>query len=93
MVKAVPTVKKVALVSGSGKDEIREALRAGADTFVTGEVNHSCMLDCKELGLNLVCATHYATERVVLPFLQTVAKGAGVKTEIYPFAREAEYGI
>ena len=93
LVKAVPTVKKVALVSGSGKDEIREALRAGADTFVTGEVNHSCMLDCKELGLNLVCATHYATERVVLPFLQTVAEGAGVKTEIYPFAREAEYGI
>lgn len=93
LVKATPIVKKVALVSGSGKDEIHAALQAGADTFVTGEVNHSCMLDCMELGLNLICATHYATERVVLPFLQTLAEEAGVKAAIYPFAREAEYGI
>ncbi|MBQ9794654.1 MAG: Nif3-like dinuclear metal center hexameric protein [Clostridia bacterium] len=93
LVKATPAVKKVALVSGSGKDEIREALEAGADTFVTGEANHSSMLDCMELGLNLICATHYATERVVLPFLQTLAEEAGLKAVIYPFAREAEYGI
>ena len=93
LVKATPKVKKVALVSGSGKDEITDALKAGADTFVTGEVNHSCMLDCKELGLNLICATHYATERVVLPFLKTLAEEAGVRGEIYPFRREAEYGI
>ena len=93
LVKATPAVKKVALVSGSGKDEIREALETGADTFVTGEANHSSMLDCMELGLNLICGTHYATERVVLPFLQTLAVEAGLKAVIYPFAREAEYGI
>ena len=93
LVKAVPTVRRVALVSGSGKDEIVHALRAGADTFVTGEVNHSTMLDCKELGLNLICATHYATERVVLPFLMSLAAQAGVRGELYPFCREAEYGI
>ena len=93
LVKATPKVKKVALVSGSGKDEITDALKAGADTFVTGEVNHSCMLDCKELGLNLICATHYATERVVLPVLCAMAEEAGVRSVIYPFAREAEYGI
>ena len=93
LVKATPTVKKVALVSGSGKDEIKDALQAGADTFLTGEANHSCMLDCKELGLNLICATHYATERVVLPVLCAMAEEAGVRSVIYPFAREAEYGI
>lgn len=92
-VKSTATVRKVALVSGSGKDEITHALRAGADTFVTGEASHSAMLDCKELGLNLICATHYATERVVLPFLQELVKGAEVRGELYPFCREAEYGI
>lgn len=93
LVKAHATVRKVALVSGSGKDEILHALRAGADTFVTGEVNHSTMLDCKELGLNLICATHYATERVVLPFLLELAESAGAHGIVYPFRREAEYGI
>ena len=52
MVKATETVSRVAVISGSGKDEIKDALQAGADTFLTGEANHSCMLDCKELGLN-----------------------------------------
>ncbi len=93
LVKAAPTVRKVALVSGSGKDEIYDVLRAGADTFLTGEANHSAMLDCKELGLNLICATHYATERVVLPFLQELVRSAGIRAEMYPFRREAEYGI
>lgn len=92
-VKATETVRKVAVVSGSGKDEIADVLQAGADTFVTGEVMHNHMLDCKELGLNLLCATHFATERVVLPFLQTLVKESGAKAEVYPFVREEEYGI
>lgn len=92
-VKASDTVRRVAVVSGSGKDEIADVLKAGADTFVTGEVMHNHMLDCKESGLNLLCATHYATERVVLPFLQDLLAKSGVPAEIYPFLREEEYGI
>jgi len=62
-------VKVVAVVSGAGKDEIADAVRAGADTYVTGEVSHAAMIDCREYGINLLCLTHYATENVVLPFL------------------------
>lgn len=93
LVKASDTVKRVALVSGSGKDEISECIKAGADTFLTGEVMHNHMIDCKELGLNLVCATHYATERVVLPMLCDMVKELGLNTEIFNFTREEEYGI
>jgi dinuclear metal center YbgI/SA1388 family protein len=64
------TVKNIAVISGSGKDYIDDVLKTGADTFLTGEVNHAAMIDCKEYGLNLVCATHFATENVVLPFLK-----------------------
>ena len=69
LVNASNRVKRVALVSGCGKDEIVAAISAGADTFVTGEVMHNHMIDCKELNLNLVCGTHYATEsfgRIIL---------------------------
>ncbi len=92
-VKASDTVRRVAVVSGCGKDEIAAVLAAGADTYVTGEVMHNHMIDCKELGLNLLCATHYATERVVVPFLGDLVRACGVPAVEYPFTREDEYGV
>ena len=92
-VNATDKVKRVAIVAGCGKDEIADVLRTGADTFVTGEVMHSHMIECKEMGLNLICATHHATERVVLPYLSELVSSCGVQTRVLPFEREAEYGI
>lgn len=92
LVKSRKTVKRVALISGCGKDEINDVIAAGADTFVTGEVMHNHMLDCKELGLNLVCGTHYATERIIVPLLGDTAREF-VPADVYMFVREEEYGI
>jgi dinuclear metal center YbgI/SA1388 family protein len=92
LVKSKNTVKRVALVSGCGKDEIGDAINAGADTFITGEVMHNHMLDCKEMGINLICATHYATERIVLPLLANKVKELA-RVEVLEFTREDEYGI
>ncbi len=93
LVKANGKVKRVAVVSGCGKDEINAVIAAGADTFVTGEVMHNHMIDCKELGLNLVCGTHYATERIVLPMLCDIVNSLGCNSEVFEFRREEEYGI
>ncbi len=92
LVKASGTVKRVALVSGCGKDELGLAIAAGADTFITGEVMHNHMIDCKEMGLNLICGTHYATERIVLPILANAVREYA-ETEVFEFIREEEYGI
>ena len=91
-VKATDRVSRVAVVSGSGKDEIADVIAAGADTYVTGEVMHNHMIDCKELGLNLICGTHYATERIIVPLLADVVREA-VPCDVYEFIREEEYGI
>ena len=82
----------MAVISGSGKDEIKEVLASGADTFVTGEVMHNHMIDCKELGLNLICGTHYATERIILPVLADIVSKY-VPCDVYQFIKEEEYGI
>lgn len=92
-VRSKDSVKRVAVVSGCGKDEIRAAVNAGADTFVTGEVMHSHLIDCKELGLNLICATHYGTERIILPFIAEKIGLLGVKSEIFMFKKENEFGF
>lgn len=42
---------------------------AGVDTFVTGEAKHHEYLDAKRLGVNLIVAGHFATEKVVLKSL------------------------
>ena len=50
------------------------------------------MIDCKEMGLNLICATHYATERIIIPILADKVREFA-KTDVYMFVREEEYGI
>lgn len=82
-VKAREEVRRVAIVAGCGKDEIQAVLASGADTFVTGEVLHNHLIDCRELGLNLLCVTHEASERPVLPFLQELVQNLGAEAEIY----------
>lgn len=76
-------VKNIAVISGCGKDYIKEVAGTGADTFLTGEVNHSAIIDCKEYGINLVCATHFATENIVLPFLAEKVRLFVPEVEIY----------
>jgi len=94
-VKANDNVKKVTIISGSGKDFIADAKKAGADTFLTGELNHSSLIEARELGLNVVCGTHYATENVVLPRIKELLlnKFPKLEVEIMPFVAECEYGV
>ncbi len=93
LVKSQETVKRVAVISGCGKDEINEVISAGADTFVTGEVMHNHMVECRELGLNLICGTHYGTERFISWKLAEIARELGLEADIYDFTKEEEYGI
>ena len=67
-------VKKVAVVSGSGKGEVASAYASGADTYVTGEASHDSLVDCREYGMNMICFTHFATENVVVPRLASIVR-------------------
>ena len=56
------TVSRVALLGGSGSDDVKAAIKAGADTYLTGELKHNYLTDAPELGINLVSAGHFHTE-------------------------------
>ncbi|MGL5721645.1 MAG: Nif3-like dinuclear metal center hexameric protein [Brevinema sp.] len=58
------TIRKIAFCTGGAGtiDAILEAVRAGADTLFTGETSSLPYHHAKELGLNVICAGHYATE-------------------------------
>jgi dinuclear metal center YbgI/SA1388 family protein len=56
-------VRKVALLGGSGSSYFKEALRAGADVFITGDTKHHDVLDANANGLAIIDAGHFETER------------------------------
>ena len=62
-------VRKVAVGGGSCADEMKAALAAGCDTFVTADVKYNQFRTAYELGLNLIDAGHFYTENPVMPVL------------------------
>jgi len=78
-------VEKVALLGGSGGDKLNLAHSLGADVFVTGDVKHSQFLHAQALGLNLIDATHFFTERPgmisLVPKLHELLSADGVMVE------------
>lgn len=55
-------VRRVALLGGSGSDDVSAAIAAGADTYLTGELAYHWLADAKEAGVNLLAAGHFHTE-------------------------------
>lgn len=55
-------IKRVAVCGGAGMDFYDEAVKAGADAYVTGEIKHHEMLYAKEKGVTVIEAGHFETE-------------------------------
>ncbi|MGW8312105.1 MAG: Nif3-like dinuclear metal center hexameric protein [Desulfuromonadales bacterium] len=72
------SVGKVAVCGGSGAGLVSTAHRQGADVLVTGDVKYHDARQAEELGLAVVDAGHFATERLmverVAEALQNVAR-------------------
>ena len=62
-------VHKVAVGGGACAGELRAAVKAGCDTFVTSDVKYNQFWDAHDLGLNLIDAGHFATENPVIAVL------------------------
>lgn len=60
------TVKRAAVCTGSGKSMIPDAIAAGADVYVTGDIDHHTGIDTVAQGLCLIDAGHYGTEYVFM---------------------------
>jgi dinuclear metal center YbgI/SA1388 family protein len=79
-------VRRVAVLGGSGGGAVGDALAAGADVLVTGDVRHHLALDALELGLALVDAGHHATEVAAMPAfgarIEAAARARGLMARV-----------
>lgn len=64
--EAAAPVRRIAMVGGSAAEELFAAKAAGADVFITGEMKHHLAIQAAALGLFIIEAGHYETEKVVL---------------------------
>ena len=78
-------VRRVAVIGGSGADDIPAAMAAGADTMVTGEAGYHYMLDAAAMGFDVITAGHFFTEQSTLTMLTELlaAIDPTIQTDVY----------
>lgn len=64
-------VRCAAVCTGSGKSMLQEAILAGADVYVTGDIDHHTGIDAVAQGICIIDAGHYGTEYI---FMDAVKK-------------------
>ncbi len=78
-------VKKVAVIGGAGKDYIFDAIRSGADVFVTGEAGYHGMCDAADCGMYVIEAGHYETENPVCGTLKKLIEQISPELDVTLF--------
>ena len=66
---AAKQVHKVAVGGGACAGEMKAAVLAGCDTFVTSDVKYNQFWDAQSMGINLIDAGHFATENPIVSIL------------------------
>jgi dinuclear metal center YbgI/SA1388 family protein len=64
-------VNQVAVACGAAAEFLEDAIRAGCDTFLTGEARFHSVLEAQSRGINLILTGHFASER---PAIEQLAK-------------------
>ncbi len=79
-------VRSVALCSGSGASLLKDAVRAGADLLVTGDLKYHEAREAEESGIALLDVGHFASEQLMVAavqqFLQTTLTAAGYVCDV-----------
>lgn len=83
-------VTKVAIACGAGDDFLGDAARAGADVLITGEARFHRVLEAEALGVGLILAGHYGTERPGVEDLAGEIARAFPEIEVWPSRRERD---
>ncbi len=67
-------VETAAVMPGSGGGYIRDALRAGADVMITGDIDHHEGIDAVAQGMAIIDAGHYGIEKLFISYMEEFFK-------------------
>jgi dinuclear metal center YbgI/SA1388 family protein len=91
---ALKPIRRVAWLGGSGGDYFKDALKAGADAYITGEVRHHAALDALAAGLCFIEVGHVGSEQPVVPYLaEFLRESLGVEYPIHPLLQHDPFVV
>ena len=76
-------VEIAAVMPGSGGSYIRDALNAGADVMITGDVDHHEGIDAVAQGMAVIDAGHYGIEKLFIPYMEAFINRELLALRIY----------
>ena len=68
---------------------IGDAIKAGADVYITGDIDHHNGLDCVAQGLMVIDAGHYGIEKIFIDYIKQYLKREFPDLAVYTH-RDAE---
>jgi len=68
-------VRRVALCSGSGGGLLKKAAKLGADIFISGDIKYHQAKDAEDMGMAVIDAGHFASEKIVTAKLADKLRG------------------
>lgn len=78
------TFSRVGFLTGSGYSALEDALAAGCQALVTGDVREPTMAEARELGITVFAAGHEATERFgVQALAEEISARFDIKTRYF----------
>ncbi len=77
------TIKKVAVVNGSGASYLDKVKKLGVDLFITGDIKYHEGLDGKEMGIAIFDIGHYESEHFFTDLLIKICKELDVEVKVY----------
>lgn len=86
-------VKRVAVCPGSGKSTIGDAIAAGAQVLLTGDIDHHSGIDAVAQGLCIIDAGHYGLEHIFIGDMEQYLKKCIPDVEIYAQKRKDPFMI
>ena len=76
-------ISKVGLCSGSGGNLISDAISAGVDAFVTGEIKHHEILKAIQHNITVVDVGHFQSENLIVKRVAEVLNGRFNGVKVY----------
>jgi dinuclear metal center YbgI/SA1388 family protein len=83
-------VRGVAVACGSAGELLDDAGRAGCDCFVTGEARFHTCLQAEALGIGLILAGHFASERFAVERLAELIQSKFASTAVWACRNERD---
>ena len=81
---------RVAVAAGAGGENLEDAMRAGADVFVTGEIRHHDALAAARRGVTVIATLHSNSERAAVAAYSVRLAGRLPGTSVTTSAADAD---